>query len=188
MIRMRKLVLSSAREHMDKTMEHIRHEFSTIRTGRASTALLDGITVDYYGSPTALNQLANISVPDAKLLMVTPYDKGGLKDIEKALLKSDLGLTPANDGKVIRIPIPDLTEERRKDLVKVIRRLAEDSKVSLRNIRRDSNDVLKKAEKDGELPEDESHSARDEVQKVTDGYVKKIDELLKAKEDEVMEV
>ena len=185
---MRKQVLSDTRAKMDKTMEHVRHEFSTIRTGRASTALLDGINVDYYGSSTPLNQIANISVPDAKLLMVTPYDKGGLGDIEKAILKSDLGLTPNNDGKVIRIPIPELTEERRKDLVKVIRRLAEDSRVSLRSIRRDANDLVKKAEKDGEVPEDESHKIRDEVQKVTDDHVKKIDELLKAKEEEVMEV
>ncbi len=185
---MRKQVLSDTRAKMDKTMEHVRHEFSTIRTGRASTALLDGINVDYYGSSTPLNQIANISVPDAKLLMVTPYDKGGLGGIEKAILKSDLGLTPNNDGKVIRIPIPELTEERRKDLVKVIRRLAEDSRVSLRSIRRDANDLVKKAEKDGEVPEDESHKIRDEVQKVTDDYVKKIDELLKAKEEEVMEV
>ena len=185
---MRKEILSATKGNMDKTMEHVRHEFSTIRTGRASTALLDGINVDYYGTSTPLNQIANISVPDAKLLMVTPYDKGGLGDIEKAILKSDLGLTPNNDGKVIRIPIPELTEERRKDLVKVIRRLAEDSRVSLRGIRRDANDLVKKAEKDGEVPEDESHKIRDDVQKVTDDYVKKIDELLKAKEAEVMEV
>ncbi len=185
---MRKEVLASVRQKMDKTIEHIRREFSSIRTGRASTALLDGINVDYYGSTVALNQLANISVPDAKLLLVTPYDKGGLGSIEKALLKSDLGLTPNNDGKVIRIPIPELTEDRRKDLVKVIKRLAEDSRVSLRSIRREANDQVKEAEKGGDVPEDESHGIRDEVQKVTDGYVKKIDDLLKAKEEEIMEV
>ncbi len=185
---MRKETLAAIKNKMDQTMDHVRHEFSTIRTGRASTALLDGISVDYYGTATPLNQIANISVPDSKLLLVTPYDKGGLANIEKALLKSDLGLTPNNDGKVIRIPIPELTEERRKDLVKVIRRLAEDSRVSLRNTRREANDKVKKAEKDGEVPEDESHGIRDEVQKVTDSYVKKIDELLKAKEEEVMEI
>jgi len=188
MNRMRKKVLAEVKQKMDKTMEHVRREFSSIRTGRASTALLDGINVDYYGSTAALNQIANISVPDAKLLMITPYDKGGLGDIEKAILKSDLGLTPNNDGKVIRIPIPELTEDRRKDLVKVVKRLAEDSRVSLRGIRRDANDHVKKAEKAGEVPEDESHRIRDEVQKKTDEYVKKIDEVLKAKEEEIMEV
>lgn len=185
---MRKEVLATVREKMDKTMDHVRHEFSTIRTGRASTALLDGISVDYYGSSVPLNQIANVSVPDAKLLLVTPYDKGGLGSIEKAILKSDLGLTPSNDGKVIRIPIPELTEERRKDLVKIIRRLAEDSRISLRNIRREANDQVKKAEKSGDVPEDESHRIRDEIQKVTDEYVKRIDELLSAKEKEIMEV
>jgi len=185
---MRKESLALVKNKMDHTMDHIRHEFSTIRTGRASTALLDGISVDYYGTSTPLNQIANISVPDSKLLLVTPYDKGGLANIEKALLKSDLGLTPNNDGKVIRIPILELSEERRKDLVKVIKRLAEDSRVSLRNIRREVNEKVKKAEKSGEVPEDESHNIRDEIQKVTDSYVKKIDELLKAKEEEVMEI
>jgi len=185
---MRKEVIASVKQNMDKAVEHVRREFSSIRTGRASTALLDGISVDYYGSTAPLNQIANLSVPDAKLLLITPYDKGGLGSIEKAILKSDLGLTPNNDGKVIRIPIPELTEERRKDLVKVVKRLAEDSRVSIRNIRREANDQVKKAEKNGEVPEDESHRIRDEVQKVTDGYVKKIDDVLKAKEEEIMEV
>ena len=185
---MRKKVLADLRAKMGTTMEHVQREFSSIRTGRASTALLDGINVDYYGTNTPLNQLANISVPDAKLLMITPYDKGGLANIEKAILKSDLGLTPNNDGKVVRIPIPELTEERRKDLVKVVKRLAEDSRVSLRNFRREANDVVKKAEKAGEVPEDESHRIRDEVQKVTDEYIKKIDETVKGKEEEIMEV
>jgi ribosome recycling factor len=185
---MRKKILADIRAHMEKTMEHVHREFSSIRTGRASTALLDGINVDYYGTSTPLNQLANISVPDSKLLMITPYDKGGLKDIEKAILKSDLGLTPNNDGKVVRIPIPELTEDRRKDLVKVVRRLAEDSKVSLRGIRRDGNDAAKKGEKDGDIPEDESHGIQDEIQKATDEYSKKIDSVLKAKEEEIMEI
>jgi ribosome recycling factor len=185
---MRKEILASVREKMDKTMEHVHREFSSIRTGRASTALLDGIHVDYYGSSVSLNQIANISVPDAKLLLITPYDKGGLADIEKAILKSDLGLTPNNDGKVVRIPIPDLSEDRRKDLVKVVKRLAEDSRVSLRGIRRDANDQVKKAEKSGDVPEDDSHRIQDEIQKVLNDYVKKIDESLKAKEAEIMEV
>jgi ribosome recycling factor len=185
---MRKEILSSVKEKMDKTIEHIHREFSSIRTGRASTALLDGIHVDYYGSSVSLNQIANVSVPDAKLLLITPYDKGGLGDIEKAILKSDLGLTPNNDGKVIRIPIPDLTEERRKDLVKVVKRLAEDSKISLRGIRRDANEQVKKAEKKGEVPEDESHRIQDEIQKTINEYEKKIDDMVKAKEEEIMEV
>jgi ribosome recycling factor len=185
---MRKEILASVKEKMDKTMEHVQREFSSIRTGRASTALLDGIQVDYYGSSVALNQLANISVPDAKLLLITPYDKGGLGEIEKAILKSDLGLTPNNDGKVVRIPIPDLTEERRKDLVKVVKRLAEDSKISLRGTRRDAKDQVKKAEKNGEVPEDDSHRIQDEIQKTLNDYEKRIDEILKAKEAEIMEV
>ena len=185
---MQKKILADIKGHMEKTMEHVHREFSSIRTGRASTALLDGINVDYYGASTPLNQIANISVPDAKLLMITPYDKGGLGDIERAILKSDLGLTPNNDGKVVRLPIPELTEERRKDLAKVVRRLAEDSKISIRGIRRDGNDIAKKGEKDGEIPEDDSHHIRDEIQKVTNEYIKKIDDILKAKEEEIMEI
>jgi ribosome recycling factor len=188
MIHMRKEVLAATKSKMNDTIEHIRHEFSTIRTGRASTSLLDGVDVDYYGSSVPLNQLANVSVPDARLLLITPYDKSAMGAIEKAILKSDLGLTPANDGKVIRIPIPELTEERRKDLAKVVRRLAEDSRVSIRNIRREGNDTVKNAEKDKEISEDECHRIMDEIQKVTDEYVEKIDKLLKAKEEEIMEI
>lgn len=185
---MRKEILAATKSKMNDTIEHIRREFSTIRTGRASTSLLDGIDVDYYGSSVPLNQLANVSVPDARLLLITPYDKSALGSIEKAILKSDLGLTPANDGKLIRIPIPELTEERRKDLVKIVRRLAEDSRVSLRNIRRESNDRVKKAEKDKDISEDDSHRIMDEVQTVTGEYVGKIDEILAAKEKEIMEI
>jgi ribosome recycling factor len=185
---MRKEVISSTQEKMNKAIEHIRREFSTIRTGRASASLVEGLNVDYYGSAVPLNQIANISVPEPRLLMLTPYDKGALGAIEKAVLKSDLGLTPNNDGRVIRIPIPELTEERRKNLVKVVRRLAEDTRVSIRNIRREANDQLKKSEKNGDISEDESHRTMDEVQKVTDEYVSKVDEILKAKEDEIMEV
>ncbi len=185
---MRKEILAATKAKMSDTIDHIRREFSTIRTGRASTSLLDDIDVDYYGSSVPLNQLANVSVPDSRLLLITPYDKTALGSIEKAILKSDLGLTPANDGKLIRIPIPELTEERRKDLVKVVRRLAEDSRVSLRNIRRESNDKVKKAEKDKEISEDESHRIMDEIQTVTGEYVGKIDEILAAKEKEIMEI
>ncbi len=185
---MRNEVLSSLHEKMDKTLEHIRREFSTLRTGRASVSLVDGLNIDYYGSSVPLNQLASISVPEPRLLLITPYDKGALGSIEKAVLKSDLGLTPNNDGKVVRIPIPELTEERRKNLVKVVRRLAEDSRVSIRNIRREANDLLKKSEKNGDLAEDESHKLMDEVQKVTDQYIEKVDDILKTKEKEIMEV
>ncbi|RJP69155.1 MAG: ribosome recycling factor [Candidatus Abyssobacteria bacterium SURF_17] len=185
---MRKEVLSSIRDQMNRTQEHIRREFSSIRTGRASTSLLDSIDVEYYGSSVSLNQIANVSVPEPRLLLVTPYDKGALGSIEKALLKSDLGLTPNNDGRVVRIPIPELTEERRKSLVKVVRRLAEDSRVALRNIRRDANDRIKKGEKNGDISEDESHRIMDEVQNVTNEYIEKVDELLKVKEAEIMEV
>ncbi|MBI5116966.1 ribosome recycling factor [Candidatus Poribacteria bacterium] len=184
---MRKEILAAIKERMGKTVEHVRHEFSTIRTGRASVSLMDGIDVEYYGSSVPLNQIANISTPESRLLLITPYDKTGLAAIEKAILKSDLGLTPNSDGKVIRIPIPELTEERRKNLVKIVRRLAEDSRVSLRNIRREANEQIKKHEKNGDISEDDSHHIMDEVQKVTEEYVKGIDEALKAKEKEIME-
>jgi ribosome recycling factor len=173
---------------MNKALDHVKHEFLTIRTGRASTSLVDGLDVDYYGSAVPLNQIANVSVPESRLLMITPYDKGALGAIEKAILKSDLGLTPNSDGRVIRIPIPELTEERRKNLVKVVRRLAEDARISVRNIRREANDLLKKSEKNGDIPEDESHRIIDEVQKVTDDYIRKVDDILKTKEAEIMEV
>ncbi|RJP26860.1 MAG: ribosome recycling factor [Candidatus Abyssobacteria bacterium SURF_5] len=185
---MRKEILSSTEDRMNKALDHIRREFSTIRTGRASTSLVDGLTIEYYGSTVPLNQMANISVPEPRLLMVTPYDKGVLGAIEKAILKSDLGLTPNNDGKVIRIPIPELTEERRKNLVKVVRRLAEDTRVSVRNIRREANDLLKKKEKNGDISEDDSHRVIDDVQKVTNDYISKVDDILKAKEKEIMEI
>lgn len=185
---MRKEILSGTHDKMNKTLDHIRREFATIRTGRASSSLVDGLDIDYYGSSVPLNQMANISVPEPKLLMITPYDKGALGAIEKAILKSDLGLTPNNDGRVIRIPIPELTEERRKNLVKVVRRLAEDTRVSIRNVRRDANELLKKSEKNGDLPEDESHRIIEEVQKVTSDYISKVDDILKSKEKEIMEV
>ncbi len=185
---MKERVVSETKSKMDKTVEAIRHEFATIRTGRASTALLDGLTVDAYGSKMPVNQLATVAIPEPRLIVITPWDKNVFSDIEKAILKSPLGLTPQNDGKVIRLPIPPLTEERRKDLVKVVRKVAEDGRVSARNIRRDTNEELKKGEKAGEITEDDYHRLLEKIQEVTDGHIKKIDELLEIKEQEIMEV
>ena len=181
-------VLADASRRMDKTVENTRHEFTTIRTGRASAGLLDRIQVATYGTKMPINQLATIGVPEPRLLTVTPFDKSTIKDIEKAILESDLGLTPANDGSLIRLPIPQLTEERRKELVKQVRHLAEEGRVSARNVRRDALHHLKDAEKNGETGADDVHRAEDRLQKVTDEHVSKIDEALKAKEAEIMEV
>ena len=181
-------VLADANRRMDKTVENTRHEFTTIRTGRASAALLDRLQVSAYGTKMPINQLATIGVPEPRLLTVTPFDKSTIKDIEKAILESDLGLTPANDGSLIRLPIPQLTEERRKELVKQVRHLAEAGRVAARNVRRDALHHLKDAEKNGETGADDVHRAEDRLQKVTDEHVSKIDEALKAKEAEIMEV
>jgi ribosome recycling factor len=181
-------VLADATRRMDKTVENTKHEFTTIRTGRASAALLDRIQVSAYGTKMPINQLATIGVPEPRLLTVTPFDKSTIKDIEKAILESDLGLTPASDGSLIRLPIPQLTEERRKELVKQVRHLAEEGRVSARNVRRDALHHLKDAEKNGETGADDVHRAEDRLQKVTDDHVGKIDEALKAKEAEIMEV
>ena len=181
-------VLADASRRMDKTVENTRHEFTTIRTGRASAGLLDRIQVATYGTKMPINQLATIGVPEPRLLTITPFDKSTIKDIEKAILESDLGLTPANDGSLIRLPIPQLTEERRKELVKQVRHLAEEGCVAARNVRRDALHHLKDAEKNGEAGADDVHRAEDRLQKVTDEHVSKIDEALKAKEAEIMEV
>jgi len=181
-------LLADAKRRMAKSVDSTRHEFASVRTGRASTALLDRIQVDYYGTKTPLNQLASITVPDARLLVVTPYDKSAMKEVERAILESDLGLTPSNDGKLIRLPIPQLTEERRKDLVKVVRQMAEDGKVAVRNVRRDAIHHLKELVDKGEVGSDEEHRAEERVQKLTDDHVHEIDELLKRKEAEIMEV
>jgi ribosome recycling factor len=181
-------VLADANRRMDKTVEATRHEFTTIRTGRASAALLDRVMVSAYGTKMPVNQLATISVPEPRLLTITPFDQGTMRDIERGILESDLGLTPSNDGKVIRLPIPQLTEERRKDLVKQVRHLAEEGRVAARNVRRDALHQLKEAEKNGETGSDDVHRAEDRLQKVTDEHVAKIDEALKAKEAEIMEV
>jgi ribosome recycling factor len=181
-------VLQDATGRMDKSIEATRHEFNTVRTGRASAALLDRITIDYYGQQTPLKQLATVNAPEARLLTVQPFDPGSIKQIERAIQESDLGLTPSNDGKIVRLPIPQLTEERRKELVKVVRHMAEEGRVAIRNIRRDAMHHLKEAVHEGEIGDDEERRAEDRVQKLTDEHVKSIDELLKHKEAEIMEV
>jgi ribosome recycling factor len=175
-------------ERMQQTVDTLKKDFSTIRTGRASLALLDGITVDYYGTSTPLNQVATLNTPDPKQIVIQPWDPKVINEIERAILKSDLGLTPTNDGKLIRISIPPLTEERRKELVKVVKKRAEDAKVAVRNIRRDTNETLKKLQKDKEISEDELKKSLEEVQKITDSFTKKVDETLGHKEKEIMEV
>jgi ribosome recycling factor len=181
-------LIQDAVRRMDKSVETTQHEFNSIRTGRASSALLDHVTVDYYGTATPLNQLSTINVPEPRMLTVQPFDPGSLKAIEKAIMESDLGLTPSNDGKIIRLPIPQLTEERRKDLVKVVRQRAEDGRVAVRNVRRDVMHHLKELVNKGDVAADEEHRAEERVQKLTDEHVHKIDELLKRKEAEILEV
>jgi len=181
-------LISAAESNMQKTVEIVKREFASLRAGRATPALLDRITVNYYGTPTPINQLATISVPEPRLLVVQPWDKSITGEIEKAILKSDLGITPTSDGNVIRLTIPQLTEERRQELVKVIKKKAEEGRVAIRNIRRDANDQLKAKEKEGEITEDELRRGQDEVQRLTDKYVKEIDRLLQAKEKEIMEI
>src|SRR5215213_10232591 len=181
-------LVDDAKTRMDKSVESMRHELTGVRTGRASSALLDRIQVEYYGTRTPLNQLAQISVPDARLLVITPYDKSAIKDIEKAVMESDLGLNPANDGAVVRLPIPQLTEDRRKELVKVARHIAEEGRIAVRNVRRDVIHHLKELVDKGEVGADEEHRAEDRVQKLTDEHTKAIDDLLKHKEAEILEV
>jgi len=180
--------LSDAARRMDKSVEHARSEFTTVRTGRASVALLDRITVDYYGTPTPLKQLATIGVPEPRLLSVQPFDPSSIKNVEKAIQESDLGLTPSNDGKLIRLPIPQLTEERRKEIVKVVRHMAEEHRVAVREVRRDVLRHLQELARNGDVGDDDERRAETEVQKLTDDHTKHIDELLKHKEAEIMEV
>lgn len=181
-------VLRELRREMEDTLAALRRDLSRLRTGRASTALLDGILVDYYGAKTALNQLAGLSAPEPRLLLIQPYDRSAIADIERAILQSDLGLVPINDGKVIRVPIPELTEERRRDLVKHTRKMAEEYRVSMRNHRRDALDMLKELEKDKQITEDEHRKAQEKVQEVTRDYGERLEKVLKKKEDEIMEV
>lgn len=181
-------IMTDVEDRMKKAMEHLISDLASLRAGRANPAMVDKLMVNYYGEPTPLNQLANINVPEARLLVIQPWDKGSIADIEKAIMKSDLGINPSNDGNVIRIPIPQLTEERRKDLVKVVKKRAEEGKVAVRNLRREGNDMIKASEKDKLISEDESKKGLDEVQKLTDKYIKEIDAILQNKEREIMEV
>jgi ribosome recycling factor len=173
---------------MEKTIQALKRDLATLRAGRATPALLEKVTVEYYGSEMPLNQMANISAPEPRLLVIQPWDKSALGEIERAILKSELGLTPTNDGNVIRIAIPALTEERRAELVKVVKKTGEEAKVAIRNIRRDANDEVKKMEKNGDVSEDEARRAQDEVQKLTDRFIKEADQVVESKEKEVMEV
>jgi ribosome recycling factor len=181
-------ILKDAKNRMGKALESLEGDFAKLRTGRASTSLVEDIQVEYYGTPTPLNQISSVSIPDSRTISIQPWDRNAFGDIEKAIMKSDLGLTPVNDGKIIRISIPPLTEERRKELVKVAKKYTEDAKIAVRNIRRDANDALKKKKNDKELTEDEMHRGQDEVQKLTDEHVEMADELLEAKEKEIMEI
>jgi ribosome recycling factor len=181
-------VLTDAVRRIEKSVENARHEFTTVRTGRASAALLDRVQVTAYGTKMPVNQLATIGVPEPRLLTIAPFDKSIMKDIERGILESDLGLTPSNDGQLIRLPIPQLTEERRRDLVKQVRHMAEEGRVAARNIRRDAIHRLKELEKNGETGSDEVHRAEDRLQKLTDEHIQQVDAALKAKEAEIMEV
>jgi ribosome recycling factor len=179
-------LLKDASERMDKSIEATRHELATVRTGRASPNLLDRVNVDYYGTTTPLKQLANVAATEARMLTVTPYDKSSIKAMEKAIMESDLGLTPSNDGNLIRLQIPELTEERRKELVKVTRGIAEEGRVAVRNIRRDCMHDLRELKSGGDVGKDEEHRAEEELQKLTDRKVSEIEELLKGKEEEIL--
>ncbi len=181
-------VLNKSKDRMEKCLSAFRGELAKVRTGRASTSMLDDIRVDYYGTPTPLNQVGTLSVPEPRMITISPWDATAIPLIEKAIIKSDLGLTPANDGKLIRIPIPALNEERRKEMVKLARKYGEEAKVAIRHVRREALDELKALEKDKKMPEDEAKHLGAEVQKLTDAYVKKVDESLEHKEKEVMEV
>lgn len=185
---MEKEIKSNLLHRMDGAIESLKKEFGAIRTGRASLALLDALSVDYYGTPTPVNQVAALSIPESRLIVIQPWEPKMMPEIERAIMKSGLGLTPVNDGKVIRLPIPTLTEERRKELVKLVRKKAEESRVALRNIRRDINEAVKKLEKDKHISEDEVKKSLDEVQKTTDSYIQKVDDILQGKEKEIMEV
>ena len=183
-----KEVYSSHEERMQKALDALRRELSTLRAGRATPALLDKVTVDYYGTPTPINQVANIAVPEPRMLTIQPWEKTMVPQIEKALLKSDLGLTPNSDGLVIRLSIPQLTQQRRTELVKMVHKKAEDSRVVVRNLRRDANDAIKKLEKEKAISEDDTKKAQDDIQKLTDKYIKEVDRIMASKEKEIMEV
>ena len=181
-------IINAAEDRMKKSLDALKKEYGTLRAGRAAPSLLDKVMVDYYGTPTPVNQIANVTVPEPRMLMIKPYDKGSLKDIERAIQKSDLGLTPNSDGIAIRLAIPQPTQERRKELVKVVNKKAEESKVAMRNIRRDSNESIKKLEKSKEITEDDRKESQDKIQKLLDKYIKLVDSTKTTKEKEVMEV
>jgi ribosome recycling factor len=181
-------VLLTAEEKMEKCIEHLNHEFSALRTGKASPALVDGITVPYYGTPTRLKELANISTPEPRLIVVSPFDPSVLSEIEKAILGANLGITPLNDGRVVRVPIPELSEERRGEMTKVAKRMSEESRVAIRNVRRDANDSLKALEKSSKITEDDCKGGLEQIQKATDKCISDINVILSAKEKEMMQV
>jgi len=181
-------IFSSTRSKMDKAVQAFQKELNRLRTGRASPALLEGIRVDYYGTPTPLQQTASIAIPESRLIIIQPWDKTIIEQIEKAIQKANLGISPMNDGKVIRISIPPLTEERRKEIVKMAKKMGEECRITLRNIRRDANESLKKLEKDKTLPEDEYHRSVDEMQKMTDEHIKRTDEILEEKQEEILTI
>ena len=180
-------IFIDVKDRMNKAVEHYRHEVSTIRTGRASPNILDMVKVDYYGTPTPLNNIAHVTVPEGQLIVIQPFDPSSLESIEKAIMNSDVGLTPNNDGSVIRLNIPSLTEERRKDLVKVVHKIIEEGRVAVRNIRRDANDLLKKSEKEHDLSEDNLRRATDNIQEMTDEYIKKLNLIQEAKEKDILD-
>lgn len=180
-------IFRDAEDRMKKSVEHLHHELTRIRTGRATPALLDVVKVQYYGSVVPINQVSTVSAPEPRLLVIQPWEKGMIGEIEKAVLQSDLGLNPTNDGNVVRIPIPELSEERRQDLLKLVKKFCEDSRIAIRNIRRDANEHIKNLEKSHEISEDQSHDNLDRIQKLTDEYVKKVDEYYETKEKEILE-
>ena len=181
-------IYKDTKTQMQKAIDSLIREYAGVRTGRASVGLLDGITVEYYGTQTPLNQVATLSVPESSLIVIQPWDATVIKAVEKAILRSDLGITPSNDGKVIRLAIPPLTEERRKQLAKLIKKKAEEKKIAIRQVRRESNDMLKSFEKEKEITEDERHIGQEQVQKITDTFIKKIDEVAAKKEQEILEI
>lgn len=181
-------IVHDSDHRMKRAIEVLREEFQTVRTGRASTALVDRITIPYYGTPTPLNQVASVSSPEPRMLVVQPYDKTLIPEIEKAIMQSELGITPSNDGNLVRLPVPPLTEDRRKDLIKVVRHMAEEGRVAIRNVRRDANEHLKNLKKEKHVSEDEERRSEEQMQKKTDDYIQEIDHLLKSKETEIMEV
>ena len=180
-------IYEEMQQNMGKSVKALKNEFKKVRTGRATVSILDGIRADYYGTPTPLNQMATLAVPESRLITIQPWDVSVVKDIEKAILKSDLGLTPSSDGKIVRISIPPLTEERRKELVKVVNKMCEDFKIAVRNIRRDANEMVKDLKKEGDISEDDAFKAQDQVQKITDEYIQRIDEVTQQKEKEILE-